>query len=201
MRLKKVTNKRAFTPLEIIETSQRAGTNRQSVPGKRFLTGFTLIEIMITIAMATIVIFSTGVLLLDSQRGWSAMYNRVYGGVVGDAYVARKTFDAVVRRSSIKRELLGDNEVEVYYYADPDTSTRIDRYARFYVTGENEFLVDYGEVDAGGNPQEPTSTVTLAHNVVASNFSVAGTCVKMTLKLDDGSESFTVMSSPVRHNE
>jgi len=173
MRLKKVTNKRAFT----------------------------LIEIMITMALATIVIFSTGALLLESQKGWSVMYNRVYGGVVDGAYVARKTFDAVVRKSSIKGERLGDDEVEVYYYADPDTSTLLDRYARFYVTGENEFLVDYGELDADGNPQEPTSTVTLAHNVVAASFSVAGACVQMTLKLDDGSESLTVMSSPVRHNE
>jgi len=158
-------------------------------------------ELMITIAMATIVISSTGVLLLESQRGWSAMYNRVYGGVVGDAYVARKAFDAIVRKSSIKRELLGDDMVEVYYYADPDTSTWLDRYARFYVTDESEFLVDYGEVDSDGISQEPTSTITLAHNVVASNFSVVGTCVQMTLRLDDGSESFTVMSSPVRHNE
>ncbi len=173
MRLKKVTNKRAFT----------------------------LIEIMVTMALATIVIFSTGVLLLDSQRGWSVMYNRVYGGVVDDAYVARKTFDAVVRKSSIKYEPLGDDEVELYYYADPDTSTLPDRYAWFYVTDGNEFLVDYGEVDAVGNPQEPTTTVTLAHNVTAAGFSVAGACVQMTLKLDDGSESLTVMSSPVRHNE
>ena len=173
MRLKKVTNKRAFT----------------------------LIEIMITMVMAIIIIFSTGALLLDSQRGWSAMYNRVYGGVVGDAYVARKTFDAVVRKSSIKYERLGDNDVELYYYADPDTSTWLDGYAWFYVTGENEFLVDYGEVDADGNPQEPTSTVTLAHNVTAASFSMAGACVQMTLTLDNGSESLTVMSSPVRHNE
>jgi len=80
MGLKKVTNKRAFT----------------------------LIEIVITMALATIVLFSTGVLLLEGQRGWSVMYNRVYGGVVDDAYVARKTFDAIVRKSSIKGEPLGD---------------------------------------------------------------------------------------------
>ena len=200
MRLKKVTNRRGFTPLEIIETSRCAETNRQSVPGKRFLTGFTLTELTVVTVMAAIVILSMGVVLVDSQRGWSAMYNRVYGGVVDDAYVARKTFDAVVRKSSINRELLGDGMVEVYYYNDPDTSILLDRYARFYTVDE-ELLVDYGEVDAAGNPQEPTSTVTLAHNVVASNFSVVGTCVQMTLTLDDGSESLTVMSSPVRHNE
>ena len=138
---------------------------------------------------------------MESQRGWSEMYNRVHGGVVTDAYVARKTFAAVVRKSSIKRELLGSDWVEVYYYADADTSTWLDRYVRFYVTGENEFLVDYGEVDAGGISLDATTTVTLAHNVVAANFSVAGACVQMTLRLDNGSESLTVMSSPFRHNE
>lgn len=158
-------------------------------------------ELTITIGMATIVVFSTGALLMESQRGWSEMYNRVHGGVVTDAYVARKTFDAVVRKSSIKRELLGSDWVEVYYYVDADTSTWLDRYARFYVTGDNELLVDYGEVDAGGISLEPTTTVTLAHNVESPSFSVAGACVQMTLTLNNGSESLTMMSSPYRHNE
>ena len=170
MRLKKVTNKRAFT----------------------------LIEMTIAMAMATIVVSGTGILLMESQRGWSEMYNRVYDG---DAYVARKTFDSVVRKSSIKRELLGSDWVEVYYYADPDTSTRLDRYARFYVTDENELLVDYGDVDAGGISLGATTTVTLAHNVTAASFSAVGACVRMTLMLDNNSGSPMVVSSSVRHNE
>jgi type II secretory pathway pseudopilin PulG len=172
MRVKKVTNKRAFT----------------------------ITELMVTILMAAIVILGTGVLLVDSHRGWRAMYNRVYGGLVDDAYVARKTFNSVVRKSSTRSVLLGSDWVEVYYYADPDTSTWLDRYARFYVTAGNELMVGYGNVDADGNSLGATSTVTLAHNVAAANFSVAGACVQMTLTLDNGSDSLTVMSSPIRYN-
>jgi len=164
--------------------------------------GYTLIELMLGTVMSTILIFSMGIVLVDSQRGWSRMYNRVYGGLVTDGYVARKAFDAAVRKSSIKRARLGDDndEVEVYYYDDPETSTRLDRYARFYVT-DGELLVDYGELDADGNPQGHPQTVTLTRNVKAADFSIAGACVQMALSLDNGSESVTVMASPVRHNE
>lgn len=162
--------------------------------------GFTLIELILGTVMSTIVIFSIGIVLVDSQRGWNRMYNRVYGGLVTDGYAARKAFDAAVRKSSIKRARLGDDEVEVYYYDDPETSTRLDSYARFYVT-DGELMVDYGELDADGNPQGTPSTVTLARNVEAVNFSVTGVCVQMTLSLDNGSESVTVTASPVRHNE
>jgi len=150
--------------------------------------------------MSEILVITIGVVLVDSQRGWKRMYNRVYGGLVTDGYVARKAFDAAVRKSSIKRARLGDDEVEVYYYNDPETSTALDRYARFYVT-DGELMVDYGELDADGNPQGTTSTVTLARNVEAVDFSVADICVQMTLKLDNGHQSLTVVTSPVRHNE
>lgn len=166
--------------------------------------GFTLTELTIVILMAAFVTLSIGVALVDSQRGWSRMYNRVNNGTVADGYVARKAFDAVVRKSSIKRELVSadKDELEVYYYEDPETSTRLDRYARFYLSeGEEELLVDYGELDAGGNPQGSTYTVTLARSVQNVYFTVSGASVQMVLELDDGDEALTVISSAVRHNE
>lgn len=162
--------------------------------------GFSLIELAVAMIMAFIVILTVGTVLVGSQRGWSRMYNRVYGDVVTDGYVARKTFDVVVRKSSTKRELLGDGEVELYYYSDVASPTRLDRYARFYKADE-ELLVDYGELDADGDPLGASFTQTLAHNVKVADFSVAGVCVKMLLRLDNGSEALTVMSSAVRYNE
>lgn len=162
--------------------------------------GLSLIELMVALMMVLIVILTVGTVLVGSQRGWSRMYNRVYGDVVTDSYVARKTFDAVVRKSSTKRELIGDGMVEVYYYSDGANPTRLDRYARFYKDDE-ELLVDYGELDEDGDPLEASSTQTLAHNVEVADFSVVGVCVKMLLRLDDGSEELTVMSSAVRYNE
>lgn len=165
--------------------------------------GFTLTELTVVMAMAPVVILSMGIVLVDSQRGWNQMYNRVYSGVVTDSYVARKTFDTVVRKSSISRERLGNDndEVVLYYYNDPASSTWLDRYARFYTAGKR-LLVDYGKSDAKGNLHGRTQqTTTLAHNVEAVNFSVTGTCVQMTLRLDNGSEALTVMTSAIRHNE
>ena len=128
------------------------------------------------------------------------MYTHVHGDIATGAFTARRTFEAVVRKSSMKSERLGDDEFEVYYYADAVSSPRLDRYARFYVT-DGDLRVDYGELDANGNPEDASRTVILAEYVEDVYFSVDGTCGKMTLVLDNGTESATVVSSAVRYNE
>jgi len=164
--------------------------------------GFTLTELMVTIAMAVIIILGIGVVLVDSQKGWNKMYNRVHRGMVTDGYVARKAFDAAVRKSSIKRSLISTNPpgVCVYYYSDPNT-LQPDRYANFYK--KNDTLVaDYGHYDWNTKKaQPPSSTFTLAQNVKTVDFSVAASSVRMVLQLDDGSDTMTVTTSAVRHNE
>lgn len=171
---------------------------QQTVKNRR---GFTLTELAVVMAITSIVMLSMGIVLVDSQRGWNQMFNRVNSGVVADAYVARKAFDAVVRKSSMNRErLVGDSEVELYYYNDPVSSTRLDRYARFYTAG-TKLLVDYGQLDSNGNPGGQIQTITLADNVEAVNFYVNGAYVQMVLRLDNGSESLVVMTSAMRHNE
>lgn len=161
--------------------------------------GFTLTELVVTIAMSSIVVLGIGFVLVDSQRGWNRMYDRVYAGVVVDAYVARKAFDATVRKASTKRYVLGLGSVEVYYYADPN-SDELDKYAKFYVANE-QLLADYGDYDEStGNPSR-LSTITLANNVTAADFSVDSSCVRMVLTLDNDRERMTVTSSAVRHNE
>ena len=173
---------------------------QQTVKNRR---GFTLTELAVVVLIAPFVMLSMGIVLVDSQRGWNQMFNRVNNnGVVNDGYVARKAFDAVVRKSSIIRENLGDGEIELYYYNDPANSTRLDRYARFYVD-DTELLLDYGQLDLNGNPSEITQTITLANNVEAVNFYVnsAYLHVQMVLRLNNGSESLIVMTSAMRHHE
>lgn len=170
---------------------------QQTVKNRR---GFTLTELAVVVAMAPIVILSMGIVLVDSQRGWNQMFNRVNNGVVSDGYVARKAFDAVVRKSSMNSERLDDGEVELYYYNDPENSTRLDGYARFYAD-DTELLVVYGKLDSEWNQYDQTPAITLANNVEAVNFYVNGDCVQMVLRLDNGSESLIVMTSAIRHNE
>lgn len=163
---------------------------------------FTATEMVTAIAMVSMVMSAIGAVLVDNQRGWNQMYDSAFGEVVTDGHVARRTFDATVRKASTKRERLGTDgdDIELYYYNDPQTAVRLDRYAKFYKDGEN-LLVEYGELNAAGNPYINSNTVILADNVKGVNFSVAGVCVQMSLRLDDGSKSLLVMSSAIRHHD
>lgn len=158
--------------------------------------GLTVIELMTAAVIAVIVIFGIGIVLSDSQRGWNAMYNRVYSGVVTDSHVARRMFDAVVRKSSSEGVLLDNNGnwVEVYYYSDPNSPV-IDRYARFFCT-DDTLNVEYGRLD----PKETLSVETVCGDVSNCKFKGAGHCIQMLLTLDNGSQSITTVTSAVMHN-
>jgi len=158
--------------------------------------GFTLIELMITISIMVIVILAIGIALVDGQRGWSIQYDRIYSDVVTDGYVARRKFDAVMRTASRDKFLLDDagSWVEVYYYAD-DTSTVVDRYARFY-TANGNLNVEYGQLD----PTVTLSVETVCGNVSGCTFEQLGRSIQMILKLDNGTQTNTVISSAVTHN-
>jgi len=170
---------------------------QQTVKNRR---GFSLTELGVVLVLAPIVMLSMGLVLSDNQRAWNQMYNRLNNGVVIDAYVARKGFDATVRKSSINRERFDVDEVEVYYYNDSASSTYLDRYAKFYKDG-TELLVEHGQLDSNGNLSGTPQAMTLADNVEAVNFSKNGACVQMVLRLDDGTESLTVMTSAMRHSQ
>jgi len=171
--------------------------------GKRFKNrrGFTLIELIMAIVIAPIVVGAMGILLISSQRGWNRMYTQVHGDLVTDGYFARRVFDSVVRKSSTQDYHLSDGQLEVYYYSNPYSSATLDRYSRFYVTARNELRVDYGELDTDGNPATISHTTTLARNVDSVDFSTAGSSLQMTLRLDDGTDSVTVVTSSIRHND
>ena len=159
--------------------------------------GFTIIELIIATGIAVIIISAVGIILADSQRGWNTMYNHIYSDVVTDGYVARKMFDAVIRKASSEKFLLDDagNWLEVYYYADSD-STVVDRYARFYEAG-GQLNVEYGKLD----PRETLTIRIVCKNVSGCTFKRAGRSAQMILTLNNGSQTVTVVSSSVMHNQ
>jgi len=163
------------------------------------IAGFTIIELMITATTLFIILLGIGVALVDSQRGYHRMYDRVHGAVATDSYAAKAVFDKVIRRSSRKRYVLGTGNLAVFYYSAP-SSPSLDRYANFRTEAGNLY-VDYGLVDSDGTPLNASNTVLVARNVLAASFSVDGACVKMVLKLDDGKEKVTVACSALRHND
>ena len=158
--------------------------------------GLMLIELMIATVITVIVILGVAIILTDSQRGWNAMYNRIYSDVVTDGHIARRTFDRVIRKASRDNIALDDAGlwVEVRYYQDAN-STIVDRYARFY-EADGQLNIEYGKLD----PRETLNVQTVCENVSDCVFMAQGTSVQMILSLDNGSEAATVVSSAVVHN-
>jgi len=158
--------------------------------------GFTLVELVITAAIVSIIALAIGVVIVDSQSSWNTMYDRANSDVVTDGYVVRKKFDAVMRKASREKIVLGDagGSVEVYYYAD-DSSTVVDRYARFY-TADGDLNLEYGQLD----PRATLGVETVCGNVSACIFKQIGRSVQMILNLDNGTQTNTVVSSAVTQN-
>jgi len=158
--------------------------------------GFTIVELMVAVLMLGVVILAVGMVLADGQRGWSDMYSRVYSDVVTGGHVARRTFDSTIRKAGLDYISLADDGswVQVQYYQD-DTSTDFDRYARFYIDGD-ALKIERGTLD----PLASLGSTTICSNVTSCVFSRIGKSVQMVLKLDNGSQQLTVVSSAVAHN-
>ena len=165
----------------------------------RYRRGLTLVELVITLTIIPIVVVSAGLALVDGQRGWNETYNHVNNSIATDGYAATRAFESIVRKASRKRELLSSGQLYVYYYNDPNTSTTLDRYAKFY-SEDGNFIVDCGILDSEGNPQTVTSTLPLAYNLESADFYVSGACIQMVLQLKDDPETLTVITSAIRHN-
>jgi prepilin-type N-terminal cleavage/methylation domain-containing protein len=164
-------------------------------PGTR--KGFTLVELMITTVIMLVVGLAIGVVIVDGQTGWNTMYDRLNSDVVTDGYVARKKFDAVMRSASREQTLVASDGswIEVYYYASPSSAV-VDRYARFYAA-DGDLNFEYGQLE----PRSTLGVDTVCGNVTACAFKQVGTSVQMTLKLDNGTRTNTIVSSAVTHNQ
>lgn len=163
----------------------------------RNLCGFTLVELMITTVVMLIVGLAVGVVIVEGQTGWNFMYERINSDVVTDGYVARKQFDAVIRKASREKVLLSDTGdwVEVYYYATVP-STVVNRYARFYVS-DGDLNLEYGQLE----PRATLGVETVCGNVTSCTFKQAGQSVQMILTLDNGTQTNTIVSSAITHSQ
>ncbi len=159
--------------------------------------GFTIVELMITMVIMMIVGLAIGVVIVDGQTSWNVMYDRINSDVSMDGYAARRKFD-VVMRSASRGQFLMDAEgawVEVYSYVSP-ASTVADRYSRFYVS-DGDLNLEYGQID----PRGTISVTTVCGNVSECIFRQAGTSTQMTLTLDNGTQTNTIVTSAVTHNQ
>ncbi|UCE50611.1 MAG: prepilin-type N-terminal cleavage/methylation domain-containing protein, partial [Phycisphaerales bacterium] len=159
----------------------------------RRLSGFTLVELMITTVIMVIVGLAIGVVIVDGQTGWNVMYDRINSDIMSDGYAARRKFDSVVRSASSGQIVLaGDGSwIEVYAY-ESSASPVVDRYWRFYVS-DGDLIAEYGQLD----PKSTLNVETVCGNVSGCTFKQFGRAIQMTLELDNGQRRSTVVSSAV----
>ena len=172
-------------------------------------SGMTLIELMITVLAVVILIVGISGILAAGHENYNVMLKRVNSEVVRNAYEARRTFDRIARKASIKLCEFDDSRngsydrMWLYYFSDANNLTIVDpdKYAMFYlgnVDGEpdTELILEHGDVqpgtfDSSDGPTllNPTSYV-LAHNVVVDPaepgaFLRDGVSIQMILTLDN----------------
>jgi prepilin-type N-terminal cleavage/methylation domain-containing protein len=164
--------------------------------GKQRTNGFTLIEMLISMIVMLISISAIGTIIVDNQRGWSRLYDSAYSDIMTDGYVAKKKFDSVVRKASSANILIANygHSVEVYQYSS-SSSAVTDLFACFYLAS-GELKLAYGQL----NPRVLLSVETVCKNVSQCHFSKTGSSIQMELKLDNGTQENTVLSSAVAQN-
>jgi prepilin-type N-terminal cleavage/methylation domain-containing protein len=166
-------------------------TERQTPPRN----GFTMPELMIGLVIAAVCILAASGVLAGDQRAWLGVYDRAYSNVAAGADVARRRFDTLVHKGSKTNSQFDSSGawIEVRYCAE-ESSSAVDRYARFYVAG-GSLKVDYGPL----SPRTTDTTEVLCGNVTNCLFLHTGTSAQMVLTLNDGSHSATVTPSAVMH--
>ena len=166
--------------------------------------GFTMTELVVVIAMVGIITLGAGVLLANSQKSWGQLFGRVYGDSAVDGFAAQKAFDAVCRKSSLRKHILSQDKdsLELYYWDNNSTVSVPENYARFHQSDDSLF-VEYGktETDAWQPDTEiEPATILLARDLETVKFTLEGTSVQMYLDYTDAA-MMPVMCSSVRHNE
>ena len=169
--------------------------------------GFTLIELMVTMLIASVVMLGIAGIMADAHRGYNQMYTRIHGAIVTDAYAARLRFDKICRRARVGTAALNADAtaVLVLYYSVPndtnDPYQEQDRYALFYQSGTN-LMLDTGTYDPNTGVTVPTGTETVAGNVTELQFSapIDGKSVQMVLTLSNADHSITVTCGSIMHN-
>ncbi len=153
--------------------------------------GFTLVEMTMSVVILSTLALAFGFILMQDQKAYAALYEGCLGDLREDSRAAAIIFETLVRKSTVQRAHLDGTVLEVYYLGDPETSTRPDRYARFYVTAAQELVADAGPLDQDGTPLGRSDTIRLARHVSAVAFAVDGAGVKMTMTLTKGSRCLT----------
>ena len=159
-------------------------------------SGFTIVELMMSMTILGIIGAAIGVVIVDSQRSWSTMYDNLNSDFSSGGIAARNKFDSVMRKASgdsLSIDTEGD-WIQIYYYASEE-STTVDRYGKFYVS-DDDLNYEYGTLD----PEAEIDTEVVCDSVSNCKFRQSGQSVQMILVLDNDRQKRVIATSAVLHN-
>jgi len=70
------------------------------IDSRKFRRGVTVVELVITIAVASVLVLAVGVLLVSGQRAWQRTYNSAHKQIKDDALNVMTTFASVGRKAN-----------------------------------------------------------------------------------------------------
>lgn len=154
--------------------------NPNSIQPEEFFRrhGLTLIELLIAMAVSSVLAIAVGALLVGGQRSWQQTYDQANNKVKQDAQAVMITFGSMGRKSnrlnyklykqvagsyipstpqsSSSTEVVYGDAVEFRYWSQSSLSSSLlsiantgTDYAFFYVDADNKLKVDYGPVPPG----------------------------------------------------
>ena len=169
--------------------------------GRKFRSGLSVVELMITICIAVIPFSAAGILLVSGQRSWEKTYYSAHRQIKADAQTVTAVLGSIGRRSdrdncviyesgsgiaAVPVSASGDSTVsgqavEFRYWDEKGTSQGREAeptfgqpptyYARFYLDADDKLKVDYGPYPYTN--REVIRTAVLADNVTEIQFSRA----------------------------
>ena len=115
-----------FTPLEkefrplggppfgVVKNTWRGGDFK---PHPRFLTGFSMVELVVTIIVTVVLIPVVGVLLIGGHRAWSTTYLSAHKKIKQDAQTVTLTFGSIGRTANRNSMRQHENPISDFGYA------------------------------------------------------------------------------------
>jgi Tfp pilus assembly protein PilV len=89
---------------------------------RKFRVGLTLIELIITMVIASMLVLAAGVLLVSGQRAWQQTYNSAHKQIKEDAYAVMVAFGSMGRKANKLGYTIYNMEGGVFVPAVPQTS-------------------------------------------------------------------------------
>jgi prepilin-type N-terminal cleavage/methylation domain-containing protein len=165
--------------------------------------GFSLIELMVAMTAASVMILGIGVFMGNGQKNWNRLFTRVHGNATVDGYAVHGAFDAICRKSSLRKCVIDEDgeRLELYYWDKGSASPIPENYAQFYRSGESLY-VEHGKLQTGTWQPDLSSaapSIKLTGQVDTVQFDAQGTAIRMVLTYTD-EQMPPLICSTVRHN-